>query len=148
MYRVVVITVVAGAFASGPGDRADGQAAVRLLSGESTALRTPAQTVRSLIAAGKARDGRAACALVTRNGRSVIDAPNGPDRRACVDSVEDLRDEEVDVRLLRVRTVKQAAAKASVRTLLREDGKTETWILELVRRTRRGWLVDDAVLRG
>jgi hypothetical protein len=107
--------------------------------------RTPVATVRALIRAATAHDGEKACALVTAEGRGVIDAPTQSGREACVESVEDFHDGEIDVLLVRAHTIRHTPTRATVAAVLRQDEAEESWKLHLVHR-HRGWLVDDADL--
>jgi hypothetical protein len=108
-----------------------------------TPRNTPVATVRALVRAVIARDGEKACALVTAEGRSVIDAPTQSGGQACVESVDDFHNGEIDVTLVRAHTVGHTPIRARVAVVLKREGAEERWKLYLVHR-HRGWLVDDA----
>jgi hypothetical protein len=116
----------------------DGQRASRLRS------YTPCGASATPLRDSRDRTGwRESLRLVTAEGRSVIDAPTQSGRQACVESVEDFHDGEIDVTLVRAHTVRHTPIRATVAVVLKREGAEERWKLYLVHR-HRGWLVDDA----
>ena len=111
---------------------------------QSAKTRTPLVTVKRLIRAGVNANGKLACALVTKDGRSILDASNLAGRRECIRSVNELKPEERDVRLLEARAVWKTHNRARVDVRSEEDGEETTWKFSLIKHPSRGWLVDGA----
>lgn len=146
-YAVVAVTLLASGCddqgESGPAGSAAGTGAsddAAPAAGPST----PEATIRDLFAAGIARDGKTACALVTRRGRSLIDSPSirGAGNKACVENVETYTDDEIDVELVRVTPVSQSRRAASVEVVLVSGEERERTTIELIKADGR-WLADE-----
>lgn len=105
---------------------------------------TPEATIEALFRAALIRDGRTACALVTRRGRALIDSPSirGAGNKACVENVETFSDADIDVELVSARTVSESQRAASVEVELESDGETERTTVELVK-VDEHWLADE-----